>query len=78
MVRLLENNQKIVPFLALIFILISQTTLAATETTQISWAMLIFGLMGGLALFLYGMELISEGMKKNFGLLQLKRLNNSK
>lgn len=67
MVRLLEKNQNIVLPFALIFILISQTTLAATESTEISWMMLIFGLMGGLALFLFGMELMSEGMKKTAG-----------
>ncbi len=40
---------------------------AGTDSQQISWAMLVFGLMGGLALFLYGMELMSEGMTKTAG-----------
>jgi len=40
---------------------------AGTEGQSISWAMLVFGLMGGLALFLYGMELMSEGMTKTAG-----------
>ncbi|MCK5520986.1 MAG: hypothetical protein KAI81_07725, partial [Candidatus Marinimicrobia bacterium] len=31
------------------------------------WLFLLFGLMGGLALFLYGMEKMSEGMKKSAG-----------
>jgi phosphate:Na+ symporter len=40
---------------------------AGTDNKTISWSMLIFGLMGGLALFLYGMELMSEGMTKTAG-----------
>ena len=34
---------------------------------DISWGFLIFGLCGGLALFLYGMEKMSEGLKKSTG-----------
>ncbi len=34
---------------------------------EISWGMLIIGLLGGLALFIYGMEQMSEGMKKTAG-----------
>ena len=34
---------------------------------EISWSFLIIGLFGGLALFLYGMEEMSEGMKKSAG-----------
>ena len=34
---------------------------------EISWKFLIIGLFGGLALFLYGMEKMSEGMKKSAG-----------
>jgi phosphate:Na+ symporter len=34
---------------------------------EISWDFLIIGLLGGLALFLYGMEKMSEGMKKSAG-----------
>jgi phosphate:Na+ symporter len=34
---------------------------------EISWAFLVIGLLGGLALFLYGMEKMSEGMKKSAG-----------
>jgi phosphate:Na+ symporter len=39
----------------------------STKAGEISWAFLIFGLLGGLALFLYGMEKMSEGMKKSAG-----------
>ncbi|UCD80109.1 MAG: Na/Pi cotransporter family protein [Desulfobacterales bacterium] len=34
---------------------------------KISWGFLIVGVFGGLALFLYGMEKMSEGMKKSAG-----------
>ncbi len=34
---------------------------------DISWRLLVIGLFGGLALFLYGMEKMSEGMKKSAG-----------
>ena len=36
---------------------------STNATTTISWPMLIMTLAGGLALFLYGMEKMSEGMK---------------
>ncbi len=44
-------------------------TLYAADGTpaSISWAFLIFGLAGGLALFLYGMEKMSGGMRKSAG-----------
>ena len=43
--------------------------LYAAEGTSlnISWSFLIFGVFGGLALFLYGMEKMSEGMRKSAG-----------
>lgn len=37
------------------------------QTNQISWGFLLIGLFGGLAFFLYGMEKMSEGMKKSAG-----------
>jgi phosphate:Na+ symporter len=40
---------------------------STNATTTISWPMLIMTLAGGLALFLYGMEKMSEGMKKSAG-----------
>ena len=67
MVRLLKKNPKVVFPIFLIFIFFSQTTLAASGSEEISWMLLIFGLIGGLALFLFGMELMSEGMKKTAG-----------
>ncbi len=37
------------------------------NTTSISWFFVIMGLLGGLVLFLYGMEKMSEGLKKSAG-----------
>jgi len=37
------------------------------KADEISWAFLVIGLVGGLALFLYGMEKMSEGLKKSAG-----------
>ncbi len=37
------------------------------NTTNISWFFLVMGLLGGLVLFLYGMEKMSEGLKKSAG-----------
>ena len=43
--------------------------LYAADNTHpdISWTFLVFALLGGLALFLYGMEKMSEGMRKSAG-----------
>jgi len=35
--------------------------------TAVSWKLLIFGLLGGLAFFLYGIEKMSVGMQKTAG-----------
>ncbi|MCG8614931.1 MAG: Na/Pi cotransporter family protein [Desulfobacterales bacterium] len=39
----------------------------ATETVNIDWMMLSFEMAGGLALFLYGMDKMSSGMKRTAG-----------
>jgi phosphate:Na+ symporter len=49
-------------------ILCTPSLFAADRTiSDISWGYLIVGLFGGLAFFLYGMEKMSEGMKKSAG-----------
>jgi phosphate:Na+ symporter len=53
--------------LSLVLSLVSHNIYAVSSAKEISWMVLIFGLLGGLALFLYGMELMSEGMKKTAG-----------
>lgn len=49
--------------------LLFATTLFAGNDVldEISWGFMIIGLLGGLVLFLYGMEKMSEGMKKSAG-----------
>lgn len=47
--------------------LINILTVSSAQTDEISWGFMIIGLFGGLALFLYGMEKMSEGMKKAAG-----------
>ena len=53
----------------LIIVLISliQPLAAMDSGGSIHWLMLTFSLLGGLALFLFGMEQMSEGMKKTTG-----------
>jgi phosphate:Na+ symporter len=52
-------------------VLIAERLMAAESAmgnpAAISWGFLIIGLLGGLALFLYGMEKLSEGLKKSAG-----------
>lgn len=59
-------------FTSLILVLIVVGTAiaggAASQTSSgISWGYLVMGLFGGLAFFLFGMEMMSEGMKKTAG-----------
>ncbi len=54
-------------FYIVIALLLPLSTYAEASGKQINWVFLIFGLLGGLALFLFGMELMSEGMKKTAG-----------
>lgn len=67
MLRKLKKGRKILLFSAVFVIFYTNTPYADTGSEEISWSFLIFGLLGGLALFLYGMELMSDGMKKTAG-----------
>ncbi|MFP4040202.1 MAG: Na/Pi cotransporter family protein [Desulfosudaceae bacterium] len=44
-----------------------QDSSAAVSMEEISWFLLVAGLLGGLSLFLYGLEKMSEGLKKTAG-----------
>ncbi len=61
------------PFKLLLFILFTSLFFATPiyaggdDTVEISWAFMTMGLLGGLALFLYGMEKMSDGLKKSAG-----------
>jgi phosphate:Na+ symporter len=63
--------EKQVSFIIIFFVLLADSLFAAESGANgpqaISWGFLIIGLFGGLALFLYGMEKMSEGMKKSAG-----------
>ena len=37
------------------------------EHNELSWGWIVIGLFGGLAIFIFGMEMMSEGMKKSAG-----------
>lgn len=56
----------IIFFLTLLFPVTSLHA-AATQSQSFSWTALTIGLVGGLAFFLYGMEKMSNGMKKTAG-----------
>ncbi len=62
-------NLPVVILIVLIpFVLSASPSYAGEQNSQtISWFMLTIGLFGGLAFFLYGMEKMSEGMKKTAG-----------
>jgi len=55
--------------LLLTFLLMSPLMAGGNEVTSstINWGLLIMNLLGGLALFLYGMSKMSDGMKKAAG-----------
>ena len=59
---------KVIVLVVMIGIIPHRAFSAALEkSSPISWSILIISLLGGLALFLYGMEKMSEGMKKSAG-----------
>jgi len=39
----------------------------SSQDSEIAWGFLVMGLFGGLSFFLYGMEMMSEGMKRTAG-----------
>ncbi|MFC1828610.1 Na/Pi cotransporter family protein [Thermodesulfobacteriota bacterium] len=64
------SQKRIKVFLAAVlsfFIFTGPLYAAKQGSGNISWGFLIIGLLGGLALFLYGMEKMSDGMKKSAG-----------
>ncbi len=64
-------RQKVIFFFcalgALFVLFVPKSFAAQTGGEDIQWAFLTFGLFGGLALFLYGIEMMSDGMKKTAG-----------
>ncbi|MBU3917779.1 hypothetical protein KKA14_19805 [bacterium] len=62
-----SKDKKIILFSASVVLLFAVSSFADSGSEEISWFFLIIRLLGGLAFFLYGMELMSEGMKKTAG-----------
>ena len=60
------NNRKCLVLIIALFSFIHPLK-AMDSNGSIQWMFLIFGLFGGLALFLYGMEQMSNGLKKSAG-----------
>ncbi|MBN2417841.1 MAG: Na/Pi cotransporter family protein [Deltaproteobacteria bacterium] len=67
--KLLTKTCPLIIILTLLVIFfITPISLAVTiDSYDIPWGMLVIGMLGGLALFLYGMEKMSVGMKKTAG-----------
>ena len=63
----LFRNQISVPKMALLFILASSSLFAGSDDNGISFFLLFTGLFGGMGMFLYGMEMMSDGMKVTAG-----------
>lgn len=61
------NKIKKILFCFIFITLITVSVVYADTTDKISWTMQIIGLFGGLAFFLFGMELLSAGMKQAAG-----------
>ncbi|WP_163338286.1 Na/Pi cotransporter family protein [Desulfopila sp. IMCC35008] len=53
--------------LLLVLVVLPFSVYASEPEAQISWEDLFFGLFGGLALFLFGLDQLSEGLKKAAG-----------
>jgi phosphate:Na+ symporter len=67
-IRHLKLGIKLLLFVLASFLFFAEPLFAHEASTDaVSWGFLSIGLLGGLALFLYGMEKMSEGMKKSAG-----------
>jgi phosphate:Na+ symporter len=65
---LLLNHKPYWPYVLLLAMFTSSAwAAAAVDDSSIDWFQLIMGLFGGLALFLSGLELLSDGLKKAAG-----------
>ncbi len=65
--RRLPNSGIIIFAFIMTLIFAPLSTAINIYPSKIHWGMLVIGLMGGLALFLYGMNKMSDGMKKTSG-----------
>lgn len=65
--HILKKNKIGLLSIFLIFLISTPLFAGGGTSNEISWHFLIIGLFGGLAFFLYGMELMSEGLKQSAG-----------
>jgi phosphate:Na+ symporter len=67
--KMLLKHMQVFWILAAVLVFCTPGDLLAgdSQEQEIKWGFLVIGLFGGLALFLYGMEKMSEGMKKAAG-----------
>ncbi len=61
------NRRKTVILLFLLVFITEKLYASGGEDGEVNWFFLAIGLLGGLALFLYGMEKMSDGLKKSAG-----------
>lgn len=64
---LADNSGPIVLFMLSIFLFFSTPAVAASGSSEISWFEMIFKLLGGLAIFLFGMDMMADGLKRVAG-----------
>jgi len=67
MQRLSRSESVFLTAIAVVLFLPTSLYAAQGEQSSIAWGTLILGMVGGLAFFLYGMEKMSEGMKRSAG-----------
>ena len=66
-IKYLNKQIKLLLIFFIASLFFANTLFAGGSPVEISWGFLIIGLFGGLAIFIFGMEMMSEGMKKSAG-----------
>jgi len=66
-IKYLKKQVTLLFSIFIIALFYANTLFAGGSPVEISWGFLIMGLFGGLAIFIFGMEMMSEGMKKSAG-----------
>jgi len=63
-----DKRTKLLLTILFLFLFFAKSLYAGEESIDsISWGFVIIGLLGGLAFFLYGIEKMSDGLKKSAG-----------
>ena len=66
-IKYLKKQIKLLFLIFVAALFFANTLFAGGSPVEISWGFLIMGLFGGLAIFIFGMEMMSDGMKKSAG-----------